>query len=83
MLIGMGLFKLGILSGERSNRFYLTTMLIGYGVGLTVNAYETKLIVESNFDILAFIRASLTYDVGRIPVALGHMGLILLLCQRG
>jgi len=83
MLIGMGLLKLGILSGQRSNRFYLMTMLVGYGIGLTVNAYETRLIVESNFDILTMLQASLTYDMGRIPVTLGHMSLILLICKSG
>jgi hypothetical protein len=33
MFIGMSLLKLGILSGERSNRLYSWCLLLGYGIG--------------------------------------------------
>lgn len=34
MLIGMGLFKLGVFSAERSNRFYSVGALLGFAIGL-------------------------------------------------
>lgn len=83
MLIGMGLLKLGVVTGERSVRFYVTTMVIGYAVGLAVNAYETRLIADSGFAIVAFKQAAVTYDLGRVPVTLAHMSLILLVCKLG
>ena len=36
MLVGMALFKWGLLSAERSKRFYVTLMGVGFGVGLPV-----------------------------------------------
>ena len=40
MLIGMALFKLGVLSAERAPRFYWLTASIGMVVGLGLVAYE-------------------------------------------
>jgi len=81
MLIGMGLLKLGVLSGARSGRFYLTMMIVGYAIGISVNAYETRLLIDNNFDVIAFAKASLTYDLGRLPVTFGHIGLLTLICR--
>ena len=52
MLIGMALLKLGVLNAERSTRFYLLTMAGGYGIGLSVNAYEIDLLLNSNFSYI-------------------------------
>ena len=40
MLLGMALFKLGVLSGARSLRFYLLLMAGGYALGLTINGAQ-------------------------------------------
>src|SRR5258707_2218492 len=50
ILIGMGLMKLGILGAERSTKFYATMVLIGYGIGLPLNSYTARLIIQSHFD---------------------------------
>ena len=81
MLIGMGLLKLGVLSGERSGRFYLTMMIVGYAIGISVNVYETRLLIDTNFDVIAFAKANLTYDLGRVPMTFGHIGLLTLICR--
>jgi uncharacterized protein len=39
MFIGMGLFKLGALSGKRPFSFYVWLVAIGYGIGLPLNSY--------------------------------------------
>lgn len=83
MFIGMGLFKLGVLSGERSYRFYGWMVLIGYGVGLPLNIYTAWVIVRSNFDPVIHSFANSTYDLGRLTIALGHLGLIILLAKAG
>ena len=82
MLIGMALLKLGVLNAERSTRYYLGMIAIGYGIGLSVNAYEIDLLMSSHFAPLQSQQAFLTYDVGRLPVTLGHVGLVMLICRR-
>ncbi len=81
MLIGIALFKLKILTAEKSYSFYGLMALIGYGVGLVVNYYETKLILDSGFSFLSISKTHLTYDIGRVPVAMGHVALIMILCK--
>ena len=83
MLIGMALLKLGILNAERSTRFYLSMMAIGYGFGLAVNTYEVNLLLNSNFGYMAVAQTYMTADLGRLPVTLGHVGLVMLICQKG
>jgi uncharacterized protein len=55
--------------------------LIGYGVGLSVNYYETMLILNDNFSVLSFHKAKLTYAIGRIAVSFGHIGLVMIFCK--
>ncbi|MES2848489.1 MAG: DUF418 domain-containing protein [Bacteroidota bacterium] len=81
MLLGIALYKLNILSAAKSFRFYLLMLLIGYGIGLSVNYYETKMILDSNFSMLGFSKSYITYDLGRVPVAMGHIALIMLFCK--
>ena len=81
MLLGIALYKLKILSAEKSYRFYVVMALTGYGIGLCVNYYETKLIIDNHFSQLAYSKANLTYDVGRVSVAIGHIALIMLFCK--
>lgn len=81
MLLGIAFFKLKILTAEKSYRFYLIMVLIGYGIGLSVNYYEIKTIMDSNFSFLGFSKSYLTYDLGRVTVSVGHIGMIMLFCK--
>jgi uncharacterized protein len=81
MLLGIALFKLNILSAQKSYRFYSIMLLVGYGIGLGVNYYEVTMIINSNFSLLGFSKSYLTYDVGRVPIAFGHIAAIMLLCK--
>lgn len=83
MFIGMALFKYGVLSARKSIRFYLLLMLAGYAIGGAVNSYTAWLLVKSNFDPVTHTFSFCVYDLGRLSVALGHLGLIMILCQRG
>ena len=83
MLIGMAFFKLRIFHAEKSNKFYLIMMLIGYAVGLTVNYFETQMVVDSNFDTVTMAKANQTYDLGRLFTTLGHVGLAMLFIKSG
>src|SRR5262245_41469352 len=84
MLIGMALLMTGVLTGERSNGFYLKLMLCGYGIGGTINALTGWYLLRINFNPIEGYAAVLaTYDMGRLLVALGHIGLLVWLVKRG
>lgn len=79
MLLGMALLKYGVLTGAASRRVCATMMLVGYAIGLAVNFFETNNLARDDFSIEALLTSYLTYDLGRIPMTLGHVGLIGLL----
>ncbi len=81
MLLGIALFKLNILSAQKSYRFYSIMALLGYSIGLAVNYYEVTMILDSNFSLLGFSQSNLTYDLGRVSIAMGHIAAIMLLCK--
>lgn len=83
MCIGMALYRYRVLQGAHSDRFYLFTALAGFGVGLSINAYEIYLMIASDFDILAsFPFFKPTYQLGRLGVALGWLGILVLSMRR-
>ena len=82
MVIGMALFKLGVLDGGRDIKFYIRMMCIGFLTGISINAYEVLLITNSNMDIIEtnpYFR--FTYHFGRLFMGLGYLGLIILLIK--
>ncbi|SMF67932.1 DUF418 domain-containing protein [Allosphingosinicella indica] len=83
MLIGMGLFGLGVLTLERPGSVYLAMVAIGYGIGIPVNIIETKHVIDGAFAASAFAEANISYDLGRLPLTMGHLGLLLLFVRLG
>jgi uncharacterized protein len=83
MLLGMALFKLGVLSAERSMKFYTWAAVIGYGIGIPLNSYTAWLIIKSNFDPAMHAFSNSTYDLGRLSIAMGHLGMLMILCKAG
>lgn len=83
MMIGMGLFKLGVFTLERPLGFYWALLIGGYAIGLSVNAFETRWLMQNQFSLLAFTQTSVTYDVGRLATTAGHLGLLLLIARSG
>ena len=83
MLIGMGLYKMGVLTLEKPSRFYVSLIVIGYGIGLAVNIYETRWIMDRNFSAIAFSQTNISYDLGRLAMTMGHLGALLLFVKSG
>jgi uncharacterized protein len=82
MMLGMAFMKLGIFSAERSNRFYWLMIILGYGIGLPLQAYGGYQQLASNFDpLLSQFFQNSTYHFARLAVALGHVGVLVLLCK--
>ncbi len=76
MLIGAALFKLGILQGARSRRFFARLTLVAYAVGLPLRwlgAYEATRFTDDPHINWA------TSEYARLAMTLGHVGLINLL----
>ena len=81
MFIGMGLMKLGVLGGRSSVRAYAWMAIAGYAIGLPLNIYTAYIIIRANFEPVVQTFSAVTYDVGRLSIAFGHLGIIMLLCK--
>ena len=78
MLLGMGLFKLGVFHAELKTWIYAVMVIVGYAVGLTVNWFETNSYIQDNFSVISYYKNQQTYDLGRIFTTMGHVGLVML-----
>lgn len=90
MLIGMALFRTGILTGQASTRGYALLMLLGYGIGLAWRAYGVwhQSLTAFDFDMTRLNPAygalrAFAYEPARLLVTLGHLGLIVTLFRSG
>lgn len=81
MLVGMALLRAGVLTLTAPPGVYLLLPLVGYAVGLPLSLWETWALISSEFDPLLKARNLLHYDVRRIAMGLGHLGLVLLACR--
>lgn len=82
MLLGMALFKYGVLQGQLSRSFYLRMSVIGFSVGFAINLFEIWRAYSSDFLLLpAFNVLQPSYHIGRIALALGWLGMIVRMHQ--
>jgi uncharacterized protein len=84
MLLGMGLMKLGVFSASRSRRFYATMVALGYGIGLPLMVFDALQLIDHGFSTQYELHGGMLYNAfGSIIVALGHVGLVMLIIQSG
>lgn len=83
MLIGMALYRLGVLTLDRPARLYWGMLAAGYGIGLAVNIVETRWVMDHGFSALSFGQARISYDLGRLAMTIGHLGALLLFVRSG
>ncbi len=84
MLIGMALMKLGVFTAQRSSEFYKRLMLAGYGLGLPMTVFSAVDLHAHDFDpMYALTTGSFANYFGSILVALGHIGLVMLIAKSG
>ncbi len=81
MLLGIALFRWKVLTAERSFKFYVFMLVIGYAIGLSINYYEMQILLNSNFSFLGFSRVNLTHYWSRLFTSMGHVGLIMIFCK--
>ena len=73
MLIGAGLFKLGVLQGRRSRGFYAALAVAGYGIGISLRGVAAWQVMQ--FDDAARVDWA-TAEIARLAMTLGHLGAI-------
>ena len=83
MMIGMSLFKLGVLTLEAKTRTYLAMMAGGYAIGFPLNIFEANWVMSHGFTSLAYHQANITYDFARLAQTTGHLGLLGLFLKSG
>lgn len=83
MMIGMGLFKSGFLSGNAPNWVYGAMIAVG-AAALTVVAYQAQLNLAAGFDFLHMqSRGSLVNPVLSILITLFYAGVLILCVKTG
>jgi len=84
MLIGMALFRLGVLSAARSRHFYRALGALGFGGGILLISLGLRRSFANHWDLVDYVLVSqeLAYW-GNLLVALGWVALVMLLCRRG
>ena len=83
MLLGMALYKTGVLRGKRSISFYKRLAVWGFLIGGAVNAFELWMAYASGFALVWVSGFEVTNDIGRVAMALGYIGLVMIVCQSG
>lgn len=84
MLIGMALYKWGVLTARRSPAFYRRLVLVGAATGLPLVLASLLYIVRHGFDFLAvwFAAGVLNY-AGSLGVAFAYVGGVMWWCLAG
>lgn len=83
MLLGMAFLKWNIFDASQSLRFYLKMTALGFGIGLLVNTWEAVTYVTSGFEPQWISTARPSYDIGRLAMAMGYIGLVMTICKLG
>jgi uncharacterized protein len=84
MLIGMALMKLGVFAARRSPRFYILCIAFGYGIGLPLAAFSAYTQFAHDFYFLYTFKVGGHFNyVGSTLVAVGHIGVVMLICRSG
>jgi uncharacterized protein len=85
MFLGMALFKMGIVQGEYSLKFYLLSAFVGLGVGIMLTSTLVNAFISLEFNSFEFNK-NMTFfymQIGRAFRSVGILGLILVLYKTG
>ncbi|MGY6587021.1 MAG: DUF418 domain-containing protein [Wenzhouxiangella sp.] len=81
MLIGLSLAKQGVLTGERSTRFYLRLSVVSLAIGLPLSVATFAWLQSGEFSSYrsaAWFSLNMLWSV---PMALGYLGLVMLMAR--
>jgi uncharacterized protein len=82
MLIGMALYKWGVLSAERSAAFYRRALVAGLLIGIPITAYGVLRDTRTGWNIrYSFFLGRQFNEWGSIPIVLAYVAAIMLACR--
>ncbi len=82
MLIGVALYRTGVLTGDRSTAFYRRMARTGLGVGLPFAAIGLVWVATRGFSPDVAFAGTIPNTLGTAPAVLGYTGLIVLWNRR-
>ena len=82
MLIGVALFRLGIVQGQRDDTYYRRMARWGLAAGTAVTAAEFVFRIANDWSPDYALTGHLLTGLGTIPMALGYMALIIMWNRR-
>jgi len=82
MLIGVALFRFGIVQGERTDEYYGRLARWGIGVGTAITAIGMAVQISADWSPDVALVGRVPTGLGTIPMALGYMALIILWNRR-
>lgn len=83
MLLGLLLFKRGVIKGKSSVRTYALMAVIGYSIAIPLRGMHLLDYAAANYDLVLYTWNQVWYDLERVMMALGHIGLIMLAIKAG
>jgi uncharacterized protein len=83
MIIGMVLCRAGLFTGQAPAGWLTALVVGGFAVGLPLSAWQTQSLLATQFHPVQVEITKLGYDARRLAMALGYLGLVLLLCRAG
>ena len=84
MIVGMALFKWGVLGAGRSWRMYATMAALGFGLGLPLVGAGVGPMHRVGFDPIELFKFVWHFNYfGSLLVAMGWMGVVMLVCKAG
>jgi uncharacterized protein len=84
MLLGIGLFRIGVLTGERAARWYVALTAGGFGAGIPLMLLGARRRGAHSWDLHDHMLVGVHFDYwGNLLVGLGWVGAIVLLHHRG
>lgn len=84
MLIGMALLKTGVLTAERSTRFYVAMAVVGLGLGLPIIASGIVFNFANEWSVDRSLLLGYQFNYwGSVAAALGHISVVMLVVKAG
>ena len=80
MLIGMGLYRMGFLTGDLSFRVYGWVIACGYLLSIPINGFEAMGLIRDHFEASPWW---VLYQFGRVTGAVANIALIVVIAKAG
>lgn len=82
MMIGIGLYRTGVLSGEQSDHWYRRTVLVGLGVGVTLSATGVIWLAAVGQSWRHALAANAPNTLATAPMTIGIAAVVVLVARR-